>query len=291
MLPIRAFKPVGKVMTLEGGKGGGAPDYTPGMIAQAQASERSAAADLDFRKQQYEEAKPRLMQLYEMANKVGTAQYDNMRASDARAAEQNQFWKDNCMPTELRSLAEANAYGGEADQATQAGRAVADVRQQNAIATAAANRNLESMGVNPNSAKFMAAQRGLGLQQASSAAGAATGARLQAKNQGIALRAGAVATGRGMQNMAGQTAATSLNQGNAAVGNANTGAQGGLGYTNMVGQGYANQTQMHTGLFNGYANLQANSDTINGQSSGGGLGGLVGTLGGAYLGSGGRFGF
>jgi hypothetical protein len=268
------------VFTLHGGgKGGGdAPDYTAGMIAMANASERSAKADLAFRTRQYEEAKPRLMQLYDMANKVGTAQYESMKASDQRAADQNKFWEDNYKPTELRSLAEANNYGGVEDQAIQAGKAVADVRQQSAIQQAGLERNLASMGINPNSAKFVAAKQAAGLSSAASAAGGATNARLQAKNQGIALRAGAVATGRGMQNVAGQTAATSLNQGNSAVNNSNTGAQGGLGYANFVGQGYQNQTQMHTGLFNGYANLQGQSNQINGQSDGGsGIMGLIGT--------------
>ena len=262
------------------------PDYSAQMAQQAVLSAQSAREDLDFRKQQYADAKPRLDQLYSTAQRVADAQSASMTESNARAAEQNKFYKDNYQPTELRSLQEANAAGTEDDQNAEAGRAVADVNQQDEIARDGSNRGLMAMGINPNSGRFAAATNALGLNRAAIGAGAATTARRTAKNTGIALRAGAVATGRGLQNIAGQTAATSLNQGNSSVGNANTGAQGGLGYANLVGQGYQNQTAAASGLFNGYANLQGQSNQINSQS-GSGFGQLLGTLGGAYISHGG----
>lgn len=258
------------------------PDYSAQMSQQAVLSAESAKADLDFRKQQYADAKPRLEQLYTTAQKVADAQSASMNESNARAAEQNKFYKDNYQPTELRSLQEANAAGTEDDQNAAAGRAVADVTQQQDIARGTTNRGLQSMGVNPNSGRFVGAQNTLGLNAATTSAGAATSARTTAKNTGIALRAGAVATGRGLQNIAGQTANTSINQGNSSVNNSNTGAQGGLGYAGLVGAGYQNQTAAATGLFNGYANLQGQSNQINSQS-GSGFGQLLGTLGGAAI--------
>lgn len=258
------------------------PDYSAQMSQQAVLSAESAKADLDFRKQQYVDAQPRLEQLYTTAQKVADAQSASMNESNTRAAEQNKFYKDNYQPTELRSLQEANAAGTEDDQNAAAGRAVADVTQQQDIARGTTNRGLQSMGVNPNSGRFVGAQNTLGLNAAATSAGAATSARTTAKNTGIALRAGAVATGRGLQNIAGQTANTSINQGNSSVNNSNTGAQGGLGYAGLVGAGYQNQTAAATGLFNGYANLQGQSNQINSQS-GSGFGQLLGTLGGAAL--------
>ena len=259
------------------------PDYSTQMAQQSVLTAESAKADLDFRKQQYEEAKPRLTSLYDMADKVGAAQLTSMTESNTRTAEQNQFWEDNYKPTELRSLQEANEAGTESDQNAAAGRAVADVRNQSAIATASTNRGLQSMGVNPNSGRFAGATTANELVGAAGAAGAATNARTTAKNTGVALRAGAVATGRGMQNVAGQTANTAVNQGNSAVGNANTGAQGGLGYSNMVGQGYSNGTNANMGLFNGYAGLQNGSNqAAGGDSTAGTVVGLVGAAAVAY---------
>lgn len=257
------------------------PDYSNQITQANKDTAEAAKADLDFRRQQYADAQPRLNALYDMANKVGTQQYDSSVASDKRAAEQNQFWTDNYKPTELRSLQEANDAGGEADQNRVAGKAIADQRSQQAIASAATNRAMLATGVNPNSGKFVGLNNAMSLQGAASSAGAATGAREQAKNQGIALRAGAVATGRGMQNMAGQTAATALNQGNSATTNANTGAQGGLGYGNFVGTGYGNVTNANSTIGSGWMGLQNTSNQLNAQDSG--FGSLLGTLGGAAI--------
>ena len=281
LLPYGAFNPLLKSMRLHGGKGGDAPDYSAGMAAQAASSERSAAADLEFRKQQYEEAKPRLEQLYDLASKVGTAQADSMTEQNRRADEQEKFWNDNYKNTEIQSVKEANEAGSEADQASEAGRAVADVRQQQQVQADSNARGLRAMGVNPNSGRFAGMQNATGLQAAANSAGAATLARNTSKNKGIALRAGAVATGRGMQNLAGQTAATASGIGSAGVNSANAGANGGLGYAGLVGQGFQNQTNNANNLFNGYANLQGQSNQINNQDSG--LGGMVGTIVGAGI--------
>jgi hypothetical protein len=267
--------------------GGGAPDYSAEMAAQAAAVERSAAADLAFRKEQYADAKPRLEQLYDIAGRVGSEQLEAMTLSNTRADEQNKLWQDIYKPAEIKSAQEAMDAGSESDQQAEAGRAATDARQQQAISTASTNRGLQAMGVNPNSGKFIGAQNANDLQSAANAAGATTNARSAAKSKGIALRAGSVATGRGLQNIAGQTAATASNQGGAATGSANTGAQGGLGYAGMVGQGYSNQTQANSSMFGSYAGLQGQSNAVNAQDSG--LGGIFGTIGGAAITSGWRY--
>jgi len=258
------------------------PDYSS-QIAQANADTAAAAkADLAFRKQQYADNQPRQNALYDMATKVGQQQYDSSVASDKRAADQNQFWTDNYKPTELKSLQEANDAGGTADQDRAAGRAVADQETQASIAKDSNNRSMEALGVNPNSGKFAGMNNAMSLQGAANTAGAATNSRETARNQGIALRAGAVATGRGMQNVAGQTAATAMNQGNSAVSNTNTAATGGLGFANYVSGGYNNVTNANAGIGTGFMGLQNSANNITAQN-GSGFGQAIGMLGAAAI--------
>jgi hypothetical protein len=251
------------------------------MAQQTAAASAMSKDQLDFAKQQYADAQPRLDKLYALADQVGNAQLDGMTKQNAAADEQQKFWQENYKPTELRSLQEANAAGSLDDQEQLAGRAVADQRTQSDIATQSANRGLMAMGVNPNSGKFAAAQNANSLASAANSAGAATNARLQSKNQGIALRAGAVATGRGMQNIAGQSATNASNIGSAGVNSAATGANGNLGQAGLVQGAYNTGINANVGMFNGYAGLQNGSNQINSQGSG--LGQMIGTIGGAYM--------
>jgi hypothetical protein len=81
-----------------------------------------------------------------------------------------------------------------------AGQAAADVTQAYAGALDQNQRNMERMGVNPNSGRFAALTNEINLNKAKDTAGAMNKARNDTEMQGIALRTGAAQFGRNMPN-------------------------------------------------------------------------------------------
>lgn len=257
---------------------GDSPDYDAVAASNAQAAsyaKEAADNELAFRRQVYNEQRPAIDRLVATSADAADAQLEAMREANDWAGAQHGFWRDTYMPMERRSAQEAMDAGGVADQERAAGRAAADARMQNAISQSMAERAMTSMGINPNSGRFMSGQRATTLANAAGAAGAVTNAREGARDRGVALRAGAVQTGRGMQNVAGQSLGLGVNAGSAAVGSANTGAQGGLGWA-QFGAGNAGNAigaanlQQQGGL--GLANIQAHEAAQSGST----LGGLIG---------------
>lgn len=295
MLPERAFRKIGKrLQTLEGGGKGStpaAPDYTALAASQEKAAQygyKAATADLDFRKQQYKDAQPRLSQLYDMADRVGQSQLDQMKSATAKSDAQWADYNNTYRPLEMQVANEAKAAGGEADQNDASGKAIQSARLQQGISRAATERNLASMGVNPNSARFAAGLQAADVMGAANAAGMATGARTDAKNRGMSLRAGAAATGRGQVNTSGQMMGLSSASGAGATGAANTGANGNLGWAQYVSGAGANQQQAAAnGMSGANAMLSAQTSNYNAQlatsNQDSGIMGLAGTLGGAYI--------
>lgn len=106
-------------------------------------------------------------------------------------------------PVEDQFYQDAANYGGLADQNRAAGEAVSDVRQQAGIQQQMTNRNLASMGVNPNSARFNSGNRVAELAAMAAAAGGATKARQAQRDKGIELRGKAAELGQGLLRGAG----------------------------------------------------------------------------------------
>lgn len=255
------------------------PDYSQEMMYQSKLSAESAANELEFRKQQYADAQPRLNYLYDLAKKVGDSQSAAADESLALTREQNDFWRENYKPVEEQSIQESSEYGLDADQQQQAGRAAADTRTQQAISDASTNRGLMAMGINPNSGRFAGAKRVQQISDAATTAGASTNARTTARDKGIALRAGTVATGRGMQNVAGQSAGIATNQGSSAVGNTSTGTNAALPWASFTADGYSEVTNTANANAGLYAGLQgsANQAAAASGSSAGQVLGLIGS--------------
>lgn len=257
---------------------GDSPDYDAIAATNAQAAtyaKQAADQDLAFRREQYRESLPYIQESRRLGLGAAQAQNDFMSEANDWATEQHGFWRDNYMPMEQRSVQEAMDAGGVADQERAAGRAATDMRQQHAISQSMADRAMASIGVNPNSGRWRGGVRANNLAMAAGTAGAVTSAREGARDKGIALRAGGVATGRGMQNVAGQSLGLGINAGSASAGSANTGANTGLGWANF-GAGNPNaaisaaQLQQSGGL--GLGQLQL----AGANSSGSTIGGLVG---------------
>lgn len=264
------------------------PDYSSIAEANTEAakmSKEAADADLAFRKQQYADSKPATDRLVATSQTIADQQVKDSADASSRASSSWDRWTNVGIPEQDRMVADANNYGSESDQELQAGRAISDVRQQSKIASENATRSLEAMGINPNSGRFASLAGQVSTAEAASAAGAATTARVQARDKGIGLRAGASAALAGQPNIAGQQAGLSTNSGNAAVGAASAGSTAGLPMASYVSGGVNNQItangqtiQGNLGVGNlmneGYG-IQSRADTASSAGMGQAIGGIA----------------
>jgi len=301
-----------------------APDYSSiasSNEASAKIAAQSAADDLAFRKQQYEDAKPQQQALVDLASKVAQQELSDSQQSSTQAKAQWDAYTGTYKPIEQQSALEsmggldmspdqvramAAQLGMDPDKALAIMQGVQGANENAATqaetaARADANniyaqgiRGLSRLGGDPN--KLAAAAAALAGQQTATTVGGMNTARNIAKNQGISLRAGTAAFGRNMPNTANQTIGVSTNSGNSAVSNANTGAQSYLPGATYVSGAVPNQINaaqlgINSGL--GLAGLQSSNynaqlayqSGVNAANSqrGAGLGSALGTLGGVAL--------
>lgn len=231
LLPEESFRPQCGRMKLYGKGGGGSPSPDPRIGQAAVMSAQTGQSALDFLIRGYEESKPRQEKIDQFSDELTRSQIDLSNLSAQTAKENAQRYKDKFVPVEDQYLDEVAALGGRADQARAAGAAAGDVESQSAMQRSIADRNLMSMGVNPNAGKFMAVNRANELMTMAARAGAMTSAREGARSKGIAARASAANLGRGF--MADTNAATG-----AAIA-----AAGGAGNSAMTGNNYLTARQ------------------------------------------------
>lgn len=114
------------------------------------------------------------------------------------AGQQWDFYKEFYQPFEGALINEAKNAGSAADFQRAASEAKTDVSTAYANARAGTNRELMSMGVNPNSGKFISANRGMDIKQAAAEAGWQNFARKQVRDEAWAKKAGMLSMGKGM---------------------------------------------------------------------------------------------
>jgi hypothetical protein len=229
-----------------------APDYSniaSSNTESAQIAAETAANDLAFRKQQYEDSKPQQAALVDLATKVANQQLDQSQFSGDQAKSQWNTYQNTYKPIENQSALESMGGLDMSDDqvramATQLGmdpnkalavmngvKASNDNSADAALTSARADvnnvyaqgvRGLTRYGGDPN--KMATAAAGLASGDTLSEVAAANNARNVAKTQGISLRAGTAAFGRNMPNTANQTVGVSTNAGNSAVGNSTAAA-------------------------------------------------------------------
>lgn len=196
----------------------------------------------------------------------GQADITNQWATEDR----NRF-KTTFQPLEDQFIADYRASADPAKMAANAqsrsGEAMADVRQQFALTRDADKRRLTALGVNPNSGRFLAANRGVGNAESLAVAGAANMARRQSFAQdeakSEAMRAGVLNIGRGMA----VNPATSMGLSNNAGSSGFQGAMSGYGQQgSLLNTDYQNRMQA----------WQANQGMLG--SLFGGLGALAGAF-------------
>ena len=134
---------------------------------------------------------------------------------NATAKAQNQFatdqmgrYKSTFAPIEDRMASDAMTWDSAERQDSEAAKAKSDIYANAAQQQAATQRNMASMGVNPNSGRFGATSRADAITTALGAAGAQNATRDNVRQQGIALRG--QAAGIGQQVLGNANTATSL---------------------------------------------------------------------------------
>lgn len=238
------LRPLFPQFVLYGCCGGGGIDTGPIAAASEKAAilaKQAADDDLAFRQDQYADLEPYLRSSLDIGNQMSQQQIALAQQAADRSTEQWDYYKDTFQPVERQMVQEAMDYGSAADQEQQAGTARADMTAAFDSQRQQANRQLMSMGVNPNSGKFAASNRAADIAQAAATAGAMTGARTTARDKGISLRAGAAAFGRNMTNTAGQNLGQAVGAGTAATGAANSGIGSNLAASQYVSGGYGMQ--------------------------------------------------
>lgn len=176
----------------------------------------------------------------------------------------NTMWDEymtSIMPVQRKFYQEALDYGGLADQERAAGQAVSDVRQQYAVQKGINDRNLASMGVNPNSGRFADSDRTAQLMAMAAAAGGATKARTGARDTGIQLRKDATTIGNSAIGATQDFGRLSLGANQLAGGLSNNLVNRGLAVGNFKVGGTANAMNALSGASTAYANTLQNTDS------------------------------
>jgi hypothetical protein len=238
-------------MTLEGGKGGKAPNPNPGLIRQAEASEKVGMRALDLQedfqawsKDFYDELKPFMQAL--ATQEMDIAEENRMRAQEYADYERNTF-----RPLEQAIVRDAAEYNTEAKREELARTASADVSQAFGVARQMSDRDLQSRGLNPTSGRFAALNNQLNVQEALARAGAQNQARGQADQLGFARRMDAAGLGRNLAPNASTAYGVSLQASNQAGGSYQ--APGNF-MSNSYGQG-SNMLGQATGAYGTAGNI------------------------------------
>ena len=243
MLPKRAFQPkfgtgpFSYGMTLEGGKGGSAPDPNPGMIAQAQASEAVGMRALDLQQEYMDWAKTFYDELQPQIKAIADQELTISQANKQRADEYADYERSTFRPVEKGIVADALNFDTEAKREQLATRAAGDVSQAFGLARDQAGRQMLSRGITPGSGRFAALNNQLNIQEALARAGAQTQARNQAEDLGYARKLDAAGLGRNLAPNASTAYGVSLNASNQANNSAMTGG-------NFMGQSYGQGSNM-----------------------------------------------
>jgi len=243
-----------------GGKGGGsdapAPDPNIGKAAlmQAQTGEKW----LQFAKDQFAVGNERQEKIDALTGQVTQAQLDSMNDSNARADEMWSRYQKVFKPEQDRYIKEARDWDSTQRQAEVAAEAKAAVMGNAAAAQQQNQRQMASMGVNPNSGRFAGIERANTTGTALAAAGAQNQARNQVRAQGLALQEGIANMGQGATSTSAQQVGLGLNSGNSAAGNMNAANAQWQGNNQIMGQGFQGAMQGYAGQANTLNNLYGN---------------------------------
>ena len=257
------------------------PDPDPLIGEAAKDNADVARRQIELAENQLSWTKDRAAKQDPLIEKIVNQQISSGDANAARAADQWKIYKDTFQPVEQRMVKDAMEFDSPERKERMAAEAGADVGRSYDAAQEQNLRTMGAMGINPNSGRFAELANETALSRAKDTAGAMNKARRDTEMTGIALRTGAVQTGRGLPNTGIAADSLALNAGNAAVGNMGAGNQmynanqsaaqqwfgGGVNANSAAGQ-------LGLGLYQG----QLQGAQLQGEAMGG-IGQLIGTLG------------
>jgi hypothetical protein len=184
--------------------------------------------ELDFAERQYAENKP-------MADRIAQTQVGIMDDARNQANDYYDYQKNTFRPLEQGLVRDAENFSTAGAQEAFARNAVTDTQRAQENAQAQASRAMAAMGVNPNSGRFAGMNKSMGLQNAAMRAGAATNARIQGEEMGVARRMNAAGLGRNLA--ANTTASQGMSVGAGSAGLNSTMAPGTAALTGMHNAG------------------------------------------------------
>lgn len=111
-------------------------------------------------------------------------------------------YEDVFVPLQDAYIKTANEYGSQENQDLAAAKARADVQSNADLQKASSERNLESMGVRPDSGKFTGIDRAIGINTALGSVDAQNKARETVRTTGMALKRDAINLGTGLPQQA-----------------------------------------------------------------------------------------
>jgi hypothetical protein len=163
-----------------GGKAPKPPDMTPMIEMYRELGSRYMdQADRQFAMQErrYDELAP-------FERQIMQGQIDGQNLGMEQAREAFDFTRNTVRPMQQEMIDSARNFNTEGERERLAGQAAGDVEQSLSVQRGSAMRQLERMGVNPNSGRFAQLLSGTGLDAARMRAGSMNQARTQARNEG-----------------------------------------------------------------------------------------------------------
>ena len=240
-------------------------------VEAAKLAKEAADAELAFRKQIYQEAKPRIDRLQQLAETIASQQLGIAQAQEDRARSMYERYMKDFSPIERQMVLDSLGFQdlSPAEQQAMLQQLIPDAQerarqqtlldaintaqqarvreaQQTAQAASAASqaqamRQLSRRGLDPT--RLTAFSASLARDAMLNQAQAMNQARQQARMQGISLRSGAASLGRGLPNTAGQTIGLGLQAGSGAVGAQGAAANAGLQAGQFMAGGFGAQRQ------------------------------------------------
>lgn len=290
LLPEQAFRPRGGIgkfsagMTMEGGgKGGGGappPDPAIGRALEKQAATGDRLADFVMRS--YEDNQPMIAQLQRLNADVIRQQLSMSRTAEERGNESYDFYRNVGRPVVEQTLRESQNWDSAANIEAARGRAVADAQAGVENAQRQDTRNMQRMGITPNSGRMAALNNQMALQKATLVSGAGNAAGENRRLQGVQMRQqasnlaqGFPAQSMGQAGQAGQFGSSAAGLGGSSLGyqmqNQGAAVQG----MNAVGNMYGNTANGYNNMYNSQVNAWGQQQQ-SAANSAAGWGSLVG---------------
>ena len=222
--------------------------------AAADGATQLGREQLDFTKQQYADAAPYREQAARTAQQVAEAQLRSQEQNDALAKDYSDYQKSTFRPVEQGIVADAQGYDTPEKRQKAAEAAMGDVSSNFARTNEARGRQLAASGINPGSARAMAAMAGTDVEEAKALAGAASNARNTVETTGFARKMDAASLGRNLNSNQATSAGIALNAGNSAVNNSMNGVNAVNSGVGAVQSGYTGAINANTGAGSLYSN-------------------------------------